>query len=976
MIPYLSTMLKINTASLRPTLLVAAMLLSVSLCNGWTAEASAVPIRIQDTTFPAELEMIVRRGSSGEVVPLHSDKPLELSLEEGGAYVAKADGLEVRGEILPGTEGRLSEWKADFQNIGSQQLLLEVELRWHAQSLDAQAQFWNGSYAAKPVSEMAASERFDNIKRMTPLAAIMHRERAVMAGLHPRDLRSYVASEWNRAEDGQVGAGFVTRVVIEPNQTVPVHFLFGGLPVTYGFEREVIQRVHNTASEAFLPDPKVHPSLYGSSAQYWVTRLVPEKIPASAVLELLRRYHATWDWDYAPFKRTGDLWGHEELWDYKPDIPFEKKIRGVIQSNLDFSKVDRKTFLEMREHHFNRNRGRDGLYFFMPGGTWMEKTLADTKHADARIIDENFRYELTQWVTGYDREVKVLPWFTSYEEVLKEDWKRIVATYDICGVALDVCRGGPRYRGPAIEKPIPYRAWDEKGVFIDQGIGIAKLIDFLHTLHPRTSPEHVLAIYGNPEVSGATYMTAARYDGGMFEGPPYHPSSASLPLQRYLLGKKPLSWWAGWMYTRYGVPNFKNFDAAHFVKTMQGLSDYVVFRSFELAGIPTLNYQHGVPAITAIIPDLLEAIRLGWEAVVPIRYQWEGQLHTARYGTGVGSLLFYGNPYDDARPFEVKIDNARMGAQEGESLIFAPWRVGVGLLNPIAEGTKGLTNILHDGTTRIAFPMLSREPILHRAVAAIKNPPQDLQATASVQRDDYQIRVDIQLANAGKSPLQITLPEYPNLRLEKVLVQGQPLPWIGKGNRIALAEISPAKTGDAIHLEIIYRSAWLNLTREDVQSFHLLDDNAQPTFDVVIEGDLEEEPSANMAAEKLRQYAAFYAAVNSKQPASKVAVYRQGQAPEAKSGRIHLKVDPQAKEAGVWLEKPGLILVQGRNNEETEESLGYLLGALDEFYPYTPGFIATWGMAHDLLKHTGMDGKILPMRKNSSVKPQTTQPIK
>lgn len=935
--------------------------------SGHAAEEQAMPVLIQDSAFPAELEMIVRRGPSGEAVPLRSDKPLTLSFGEGGTYVAKADDFEVRGEILPGKDGRLSEWKADFQNTGSRQLLLEPVLQWRVNDLEAGAQFWNGSYAATPVGEMSGSERFDNIKRMTPLAAVMNRGRAVMAGLHPRDLRSYVASLWEQ-KDGGAAVGFATRIVVEPGQTVPVHFLFGGLPVDYGLEREVIQRVHDTAPEAFRPDPKAHPSLYGASAQYWVTRLVPEKLPASAALETLRRYHATWDWDYAPFKRTGDLWGHEELWDYKPEIPFEKKIRGVIQSDLDFSKVDRKTFLEMREKHFNRNRGRDGLYFFMPGGTWMEKTLAQEKHPDALTVDENYRYELTQWVTGYDREVKVLPWFTSYEDVLKEDWKRIVATYDICGVALDVCRGGPRYRGPAAAQPIPSRAWDEKGVFIDQGVGIAKLIDFLHTLHPRTSPEHVLAVYGNPEVSGSTYMTAARYDGGMFEGPPYHPSNASLPLQRYLLGKKPLTWWSGWMYTRYGVPNYKNFDKAHFIKTMHGLADYVIFRSFELSAIPTLNYQHGVPAIAAILPDLLDAVRLGWEAVIPVRYKWEGQLHTARYGSGVGSLLFYGNPYDDERPFEAEIDSARMGAGEGESLIFAPWRVGTGLLNPVAEGTAGLVNELRAGKTRIAFPMLSREPILHRAVAAISSPAPGARATASVRRDGYQIQAEIKLEDAGNAPLRITLPEYPNYRLKKVLVQGQPVQWERKDGRIALNEITPAKDGGTVNLEAVYQSSWLNLSREDLQAFPFLDDKSQPLFDVVVEGDDKGEPAANMAVEKLRQYAAFYAAVNDRQPAEKIAAYRPGEAPETKAGRIRLKVDPQAKEAGVWLEKPGMILVQGRSNEEMEESLGYLLAALDEFHPYTPGFIATWGTDHKLLDHTGMSGKVLPAREKDSTK--------
>lgn len=928
---------------------------------------ASVPASVRSTGLEAVLDLTVRRGESREDVALKSDHPLALSMEEGGAYTAQGGNLEVRGKIIPGTGGRLSHWDAEFHNTGHEQQRLELVLQWRVNDLSAGAIYWDGSVDVQPVAQLSDSENFDAIRYMMPLAALGDRGRAVVAGLHYLDLRSYIGSRWERVKNAEAAktptnsatVGFVTRIVLEPGQTVPVRFLFGEFPVEYGLQNEVAQRLHDTVPEAFHPNPKADPSLYGASAQYWASRLPPEETPASAVLEMLRRYQATWDWSYAPFKRTGDLWGHEDLWDYTPNIPFEKMQSSIVQSKFHFSDVTREQFLAMRERHFNHDRGRDGLYFFTPGGVWVEKQLANERYPDALTVDKNYKYELTQWVSGHDREVKVLPWFTSYEPVLKADWKRIVATYDICGVALDVCRGGPRYRGPSIKKPLAVRAWDEQGVYIDQGTAIAKYIDFLHTLHVRQSPEYVLAVRGNPETGGATYMTAARYDGSMFEGPPYHPNHRSLILQRYLHGQKPLTWWSGWMYSRYAVPNFRNYDTAHFIKTMQGLADYVILASFEFGGVPTLNYEHGVPAIGEILPDLIDALHLGWQAVFPVRFEFEGKLHTARYGQGLNTLLFYGNPNDDDRPFQVAIDNPRLGTNG--NLIFAPWR----------GEARELTNALKGRETRIAFALTARQPILHRVVAEMRN-PRDLSVTTRARRDLYQTMVTLDFRETGEEAVELSLPELRDRDLVQVRVQGKPVELSREDGQVVLPALTPVD--GRLTLEIEYRSPWLHLTREEVKAFPLLDDNGTAAFGIVTEGSKE---ATEMAAEKLRQYPAFYAAAVLKKEPPVVKIQQKDSSgkseektSEPKGRRIVLKVDPKAKETGAWLTDPHLLLVQGRSARELENALDHLLAAFDEFYPFTPGFKATWGMGADVLNHTRMEGKVLPAWKKPT-KPTT-----
>lgn len=947
------------------TVLLAAVIFT---CGAFpvTETHAETPVKISSEKLPAVLTLTVRRGPAGGEVVLHSDSPLTSSAEKGGKYSAQAEGFEVRGEIIPGTEGKLSEWTAEFHNTGKEQLLLEPSLQWNIQTFSADALYWDGTSNVRPVSELSETEMHDAIRRMGPWSAFADKDHAVMAGLNILDLRSYIATRWTKSEN-TASVEFVTRIVVEPGQTVPVHFLFGEFPVEYGLERELVQRLHDTQPVAFHPHPQAHPSLYGASSQYWSARLPVDRLPASAVLELLRRHHATWDWSYAPFKRTGDHWGHEDLWDYEPNIPFEKKRTGVVQNEFHFSDITREDFFNMRERHFNRNKGRDGLYFFSPGGVWVEKTLAYERYPDAVTIDENVRYELTQWVTGHDREVKVLPWFTSYEAVLKADWKRIIEAYDICGVALDVCRGGPRYRGPAIEKPIAVRAWDEKGIFIDQGVAIAKYIDFLHTLHPRHSPENVLAVRGNPETGGATYVTAARYDGGMFEGPPYHPNHRSLPLQRYLLGQKPLTWWSGWLYDRYAVPNYKNHDGEHFIKTMQGLADYTILVSFELGGVPPLTSQFGVPSITEITPDLIDALHLGWQAVFPVHFDFDAQHHTARYGKGLNTLLFYGNPHDKEESLTVKIDNKRLG--DGESFIFAPWRGGEPELhNQLIPDATTKSDEQSRLATQITFLFTPREPILHRAVAAMHS-PRELKVTTRAKRDVYKISVTLEFKETGEEPIQLSLPALKDWPLSQVLAHGKPIEYSQDGENFTLPALTPVD--NQLQLEIEYHSPSLHLTRDEVKSFQLVSDTGRAVFDIVTSGP---EAETEMAAEKLRQYAAFYAATALGRNNMDVAIQQEKGAEDPENNRIVLKVDPEAQKAGVWLSSPKLLLVQGRSAKELEKTLDHLLSAFDEFYPYTPGFRATWGMSFQVLKHAGMEGKILPSWKPESQQTNNNNP--
>lgn len=862
------------------------------------------------------------------------DPPVAVPLAETAPGVFENPERTLRVSIAKDRIGELDQWTVSLENTGSSEWKLEPGLYFAGVDRKDFPIYWDGTATESDVAGLTLPHLRDNIRRLAPWASLFGGSEGLLLGLNPGELRSYLATKL--AED-QSGLQFqvTTRLVLAPHQMDKVRFFAARYPVVYGGQREAVQRIQDAFPSDFTRNPSTSDCVDGASAQYWLARMSPEKIPGQSPLEFMRRFYARWDWVYAPFKRTGDHWGHEEWWDYKPFTSFQKVRASILQRGFDFDEMSRGEFLKIREQFFNRWRGFYGNFFYSPAGAWIEKELAEKEFPDAIINDPDYRCVLDSWVTGWDREVTVLPWFTSYEKTLREDFRRIAETYNIGGIALDVARGGPRYRGPAIAKPIPARAYDAKGVFIDQGVGVAKLIEYLHTLPVRGSGNN-LAVIGNPETGGQTFTVTTRYDAGMFEGQPYHSSGNTVSLARYLLGRKTLSWWKGWGYDTHAVPNWHSQNRAEFIKTMQGLADYTIFSSFEYAALPTIPYQFGVPKLTRYIPEMIASNARGWQAIFPVHKKFSGELlHTGRYGSGLRTRLFFGNPHDEPHTLEATVESGRLGDR---AYVFA------GYLN----GPGELANVFNSPDSQFSFSVPPRQPVLLDAAASL---PTDFRGTVtpSWRHDFYTHEITLRFDPAPKESLEVGLPAIPGFRLKKVAAGGDILP--AKAGDEGHACVVPAGSGE---VRASYVSESLDLSHEAVFAFPFFDAEGNPAFDVVSEqaGLLEQ----SGLDERIAQYFQFYARVALGNADPKPLVFAVASERPAWVIRIDSAVDAP----GIRGEGTNRLILAARDTTEAGRILEDFFRALDERYPVQLGFIGTWGTNGKLLEHFGMMGENLP----------------
>ena len=184
----------------------------------------------------------------------------------------------------------------------------------------------------------------------------------------------------------------------------------------------------------FNPTPNIDPRVQTPGSTYMVWQGYGVYSP-----EYLRRGRAGWEWCYAPFKRTGDIYGRDKFWDYTIALPPIKKF-------LDFrpGDISAKEFRDERKKMFvNRDIAYDNaMMFYVPACVWCERVLAEKEYPDAIINEKGFDCAHdSAWVTGHDKEVRIFPGENKYGNVAREDLKNILLENDISGFAFDCATG-------------------------------------------------------------------------------------------------------------------------------------------------------------------------------------------------------------------------------------------------------------------------------------------------------------------------------------------------------------------------------------------------------------------------------------------------------------------------------------------------------------------------------------------------------
>lgn len=838
-----------------------------------------------------------------EVTEREEAIPVDLDWEGAGAVsVGKTDdGLTVTVEERFARD-TVVVLDVTVRNEGGDRRLLEFATR-AALQLDAEsAGYWDGAYAAVRPIEGSQETDEPRPRGAWPLSATGDASGSTFMGITPDTLISYAQPTLDYVPGAESAYRFRVRTVVDPGGEEQFGLVIGLTDTRWGLMRSVWQQYHQAFPAHFTVSEAVPDVIWGTSAQYhaWWAGIDREE---------LRRLHCTWEWCYAPFKRSGDFWGREDEWNYEPLAkPFSERVRGILDGSYDMGEIGAEQFRQEREAFFDEYGYDTGALFYTPAGIWVESQLAEGTFEDALVVNDETKTELSAWVTGYDDERLVQPTGTSYGDRLENDYRLLAENLDITGFAFDVCVAGQRNYSEVVQQPLPGRSWDEQGVFFDLGISMVQQMQYIRGLNWGDAPFRRGLIVG----SGVSF-TAWHVDGALLELTLTGQKRNTWEAMCMALGAKPGVIWKGYDLRKV-LQDTDGMPRGDFLNVWAKLADYVTLKSFEWGMFPGYNYIPGMDKLQQDFPLLRECIRAGWQPVCPVEHAGDEDLWMGRYGSGAGTVIAMGNPADDAVDADLTVHNDILS--DGNCVF-------VDAKNP----TESLAQTVADRKTRLSVECPMRRQTVLRSVLGVQC-DKPLECAASVEEDLDRIVVRVTLTAEDAVDARLGVPERRGFEVSEMTLNGAP--WEHRGQ---------LQAGENV-FEATYLSRHFGFDRGALDGFRFLTDDGEMAFTVVAR---EPEMRAyDRVIGHFDRYFRYYAehALGVEEPAEvRVVAERPAEGPA-----IVLRIGEVAEGNGWSLEGETLVLDAPDEQEAMRRTLE-MLRALDGRFEYIVPFLPVYGMA-------------------------------
>jgi hypothetical protein len=831
---------------------------------------------------------------------------------------------------------RLVLMTGEIINLTNKELWLQPELSLNIPRSDDDF-FFNGldtlPVTGKPMNRLGMKARpiakIGSTASPFPIASAVGKQASFFVGQVCFEPVSYNGSKWKPLNSNRAEIIFLQRHAIGAGRSLKIRLVLGMTPTRYGKEEGVVQAMYDAFPELWQPVVgQDNPYVWGTHSQYRAWYFKPN-------YEKERRYYSRVEWGYAPYKRSGDIYGDPELWNYKPlvrdfKVAFASHIAGEI---FNYKKLSLTEFHQKRKDIFQRY-AKDFGYAFYPtcAGTWCEYTLAKKKYPDAITWDNKGVPMIYKngWSTGHDKEIRVFPMGTSFAKALRADMKKIYKDLNPPGFALDGTSGGACYRGPAAKNPdMPGRAWDRQGVYIDQAVAVADFIRFIHEeLKPGAAPADKPFVWGNG--------SSVRVDYAMIEATIFSPIFHSwMPNVRYNIGSTPCVMHGNGYLIQETIPDWRNMSRNKFIEELSKLTIYSVFNGFRYGMTSNHVTNNGNALEVYCIPELLEIIRLGWQAQVPADcYNGGKMLYKARYGRSEQTVFFFGNPYTAPMPVTFKIGNEFLGNAQ---------YVFVRKMRDHAK-TK---NLLKDGETVFRETLKPRIPYLYEAVCGLSAiPAGGLNIEAESSKDINQIIFTLMLKNNPVFKTTIMPRKIRSFQLSSLLINGK--------------AVKPGECEIPVNAKIVfkYKSCLFKVKAADILDFPFVDKQKRPVFSVQIPA------SPNAAelkqAERIQGYFRFCQKHKITSP-GKVWLVKSDSS--AKGPVIRIRVGRKGPEQYGITRNGKEILVNAGTAKEADELIRALFRVMDRRFEYLIPFGPVNTMKKEMLEKFGILGKTLPFTR-------------
>ena len=846
--------------------------------------------------------------------------------------IDRADGIRVelieenwRYEVDFTRRGELIYGKAKFTNSGKEEMWIEPRLCAVAAGETAPVSFWDGfgkvrAISNEPVSRKGikglAMEHIGSKELPFPSTALLFARSGFHVGHLIFDPVSYSEVIYDPA--GREFR-FGQRFALQGEESVDFNWALGCLTTAFGGPEAAIQQHYDAFPERWaVSGGQENPYIWGMVAHYDYWKSKPD-------LEKGRRLKQTIDWAYCPYKRAGDIACRKEMWDYTAANSYDPKFMRLGGMELHFDTIDREEFLKLRREAYRKWGRRLGWMFYANcAGIWCEIQMAKKYYPDSiSDTDPLVGHVLQKWSTHHDCEIRMFPMGTSYAEVFEQDLRDVTFDLDCPGYAFDAASGGISYRGPAIRKRLPGRAWDEEGIFIDQSVAVNHIVDFTHSIRPG------MTVFTNSPLKGDLIM----FERWLTDR---NAMTVMMPLYKWYVGPRPSCNYASGYTFDTMVANWRSLSPEEFRHTVFKLSVYHMFNMFKLGMAGDYFTQYGVPDMLYIMPELLELRRAGWRALIPVTL--EGGLYApyqAVYGGGVNTFLFFGNSRAEDCSGTVSVAYDLLTGHSGEKPVFVRKM----------RNSASLTNRIDGDRTRFETSFPSRIPVLFETVCSISDAPDAMVVEArsekSLEREVYTATLKETSDFTGKIAIRAIRGFEADLKVN--------------GQSIAPDTPVPLKAGDVITAE--YRSSLFKLPQSAISSFPFTDAKGKVICLVRIDS---EDPDAKEAA---AGFTRFFDFLQKKRVLPKGPGVKIVSDPDLRDGPGVITLNSKSDKAEIALTSAGGLRIDARNGEELDRTVRCLLDRMDERYPYVFPFQAVHGMPKEVLAYFGMTGKTLEARK-------------
>ena len=920
--------------------LVLSMLMSAALLQGAvTANSAALKLEndrlILENRQPdpewneCQLDLHLYDGKSRKnLVP----EKTELS-EKDGSILAEYRYPGCRITVRFSAKDQLILGRGKLVNTGKVQLWPEVTLR--AGLKHRPARFWDGTNMSREIGreplvrsgiQGQLLKHNASARQPLPISAAAGKRHIVFLGHVVYDPVSY-----NRAEyDPKTGIlGFALRFVADPGQEIDFTLTAGAASSVYGIPEGTIQQYYDSFPECWAVNGgQDNPYVWGNHAHYMLWWGEPN-------FEQARRLYINMEWAYCPYKRSGDIYCRPEFWDYRPFIPFQKgrsPLFGGIK--IDFNQLSRDEFLKIRRERFLKYGRRCGWMFYNSGGGNFGEYDLMKKHYPDAVNDYDPKASTViwngRWSTHHDKEIRTFAYHTSFARALLEDMTKLTEELKLPGFALDCGSGGIYYRGPVIEQPVPGRAWDEQGIFIDQSVAINDVVDKIHQI----KSDIPVTCWVNGTLKG-DYLLMERSYVDRAE------LAKMLPIYRWWIGPRPGSVHKhGYLYPDL-VPNWREQTKADMMITLGKLADYVLLNQFKYGLNNTRTVMYGVPKIVYAQPEAHELQRAGWQIEFPVKLS--AGLYSpylACYGRDEGAFLFFGNSSEQPSRGTVTVDGRELAGN----------RPHVQLMVRKMRNKASTLNKVKNGNTVFDLELPARTPVLYETACSVLAPPAGFQAEVSSDKTLDRQTFTVKLAAPESFTTALAVRNIYDFELAEISVDGRKTAFrpAGRGNRTPAV---PLKKDSVIR--IFYRSKYFKLTDGEIDAFPFTDKDKKVSFEVFAPG------AAAEFASRFDEYFAYCSR-------NRVTAPEFDKVPRAgASGKntVTLLIDRKYRPE-IFLDKAGGITVTAPDASKMELAIRKLFYRMDKRYSYALPMPAngTMGFYKDQVRHFKAAGMVLPYK--------------